>query len=111
MRISDWSSDVWSSDLDHRRTYGGDEEYGDRLQHRPLRQRDPDRGARQLQVDRSEAAGRPGRISGRQADHHPVEGPPGEPRQRDGPPIVRDVGELYQPAARADRTVDAKRAV
>ena len=29
---------------------------GDRLQHRPFRQRDPDRGADQLQVDRGQAA-------------------------------------------------------
>ena len=46
----------------------------------------------ELQVDRSEAAGRPGRVPRRQADHHPGQGPAGEPRQRDRPPELRDVG-------------------
>ena len=47
----------------HRRAHEGDEEHGDRLQHRPLRQRDPDRRARQLQVERDQAGHRPGRPS------------------------------------------------
>ena len=83
----------------------------DRLQHRPLRQRDPDRGAVELQVDRSEAGHRPGRVPGRQADHRAGQGPAGEPGLRDRPPVVRDVGELHQPDARADRAVDQGRAV
>ena len=63
------------------RPHAGDEEHGDRLQHRPLRQRDPDRRARQHEVDRDQAAGRRGRVPRRQEDHRPVEGPPGQPRQ------------------------------
>ncbi len=42
---------------------------GDRVQHRPLRQRDPDRRARQLRVERGEAGHRPGDVPRRQADH------------------------------------------
>ena len=39
--------------------------------------------------------------------HHPLVGrPPGEPRQRHGAPELRDVGQLHQPDAGADRAVD-----
>ena len=41
-----------------------------------------------------------------QAPHHPAVGrPPGEPRQRHGPSVLRDVGVLHQPDAGADRTL------
>ena len=43
----------------HRRTHEGDEGQGDRLQHRPFRQRDPDFGARQLRMERTQAGHRP----------------------------------------------------
>ena len=39
------------------------------------------------------------------------EGPPGEPRQRDGPPVVRHVGVVHQPDAGADRAVHQPRQV
>ena len=55
----------------HARPHAGDEEHGDRLQHRPLRQRDPDRRAGQHEVDRDQAAGRRGRVPRRQEDHRP----------------------------------------
>ena len=63
----------------------------------------------QLQVDRDQAAGRPRRVPRRQADHRARQGPPGEPRLRDRPPVVRDVGQLHQPGAGADRAVDQAR--
>ena len=40
-----------------------------------------------------------------------IEGPPGEPRQRDRPPELRDELELHQPGAGADRAVDRRRQV
>ena len=61
--------------------------------------------AAQSEMDQHQAAGRRDRIP-RQAPHHPVVGrPPGEPRQRHGPSVLRDVGVLHQPDAGADRTV------
>ncbi len=39
-----------------------------------------------------------------------VGGPSGEPRQRDGAPLVRDVGLVHQPDAGPDRAVDEPRA-
>jgi adenosylhomocysteinase len=44
--------------------------------------------------------------------HHPaVRRPSAEPRQRHRPPVLRDVGELHQPGAGADRAVDQGREV
>ncbi len=44
------------------------------------------------------------------ADGHRIillsEGPPGEPRQRHGPPVLRDVGLVHQPDAGPDRALD-----
>ena len=57
-----------------------------RLQHRPLRQRDPGRGPEEPQVGQHQAAGRRDRVPRRQAHHPAVGRPPGEPRQRHGPP-------------------------
>ena len=43
----------------------------------------------------------------RRPPHHPpVGGAPCESRQRDGPPVLRDVGLLHQPDPGADRAVD-----
>ena len=51
------------------------------------------------QVDEIEFPDRPA--------HHPAVGrPAGEPRQRDGPSELRDVGVVHQPDAGADRAVD-----
>ena len=53
------------------RPHARDEGPRDRLQHRPLRQRDPGRGAAELQVAQRQAAGRRDRVPRRQA-HHPA---------------------------------------
>ena len=50
------------------------------------------------QVDEIEFPGRP-------PHHHAVGRPPGEPRQRDGSPELRDVGVVHQPDTGADRAV------
>jgi adenosylhomocysteinase len=39
-------------------------------------------------------------------DHPAVRRSPGEPRQRHGSPLLRDVGQLHQPGAGADRALD-----
>ncbi|CAA9401918.1 MAG: Adenosylhomocysteinase, partial [uncultured Ramlibacter sp.] len=91
---------------DHLRPHGEDEGPGDRLQHRPLRQRDrrgDDRG--QVQVGRDQAAGGPRDLPGRQAHHPARQGPAGEPGLRHGPPELRDVVLVRQPDAGADRAV------
>src|SRR6267142_2447229 len=76
-----------------------------RLQHRPFRQRDPDRGSEEPEVEQRQAAGRRDRIS-RQAPHHPVVGgPPRQSRQCHGASVFCDVGLLHQPDVGADRTV------
>ena len=46
----------------------------------------------------------------RQEDHHPGQGPPGEPRLRHRPPELRDELQLHQPDAGADRAVHQGRA-
>ena len=61
-----------------------------RLQHRPLRFRNPDRGAAQLQVGERQAAGGRSGVPRRQAADRAVGGPPGEPGQRHRPPKLRD---------------------
>ena len=68
---------------DHMRR---DEEPGDRLQHRPLRQRDRHRLAPAVPLGEHQAAGRPLHLPRRQAHHRPGRGPPGEPRLRTGHP-------------------------
>ncbi len=75
---------------DHCRTHEGDEEHGNRVQHRPLRQRDPDFGARQLRVERTQAWHRSREVPRRQGNHRSCQGPPREPRLRDWPPELRD---------------------
>ena len=44
-------------------------------------------------------------VPGRPPHHHAVGRAPGEPRQRDGPSELRDVGVVHQPDAGADRAV------
>ncbi len=95
----------------HRRSHAGHEGPRHRLQHRPLRQRDPGRRPQELQVAQRQAAGRRDRVPGRQADHPAVGGPPREPRQRDGPSLLRDVGLLHEPDAGADRALHEARPV
>ena len=73
------------------RAHGRDEGPGDRLQHRPLRQRDRRRVDREVRVGRDQAAGRPHHLPGRQEDHPAGQGPAREPGLRHGPPELRDV--------------------
>ncbi len=47
----------------------------------------------------------------RQRDHRALRGSADEPRQRDRPPVVRDVELLHQPGARADRDLHQARGV
>ena len=93
-------------DVHHARPHAGDEAPRHRLQHRPLRFRDPDREPAELQVAQREAAGRRGRVPRRQAHHRAVRGPAGESRQCHRPSELRDVGLLLQPDAGPDRAVD-----
>ena len=93
----------------HARRHAGDEGHGDRRQHRPLRQRDPGRRAANLKWTNIKD----------QVDmiHFPdgkriillSPGPAPEPRQRHRASVVRDVGELHQPDAGADRALDPGR--
>ena len=89
----------------HHRPHARHEGPRHRLQHRPLRQRDPDRRPQQLQVGGGEAAGRRGRLPRRQAPDHPVQGPAGESRQRHRPSELRHERLLHQPGAGPDRAV------
>ncbi len=65
----------------------------------------------QHEVDRDQAAGRRGRVPGRQEDHRARQGPPREPRLRHRPSELRDELQLHQPDAGADRAVDRRRQV
>ena len=58
-----------------------------------------------------QAAGRRLDLPRRQGDHRALRGPADEPRQRDRPPVVRDVELLHQPGARADRDLHQARGV
>ena len=58
-----------------------------------------------------QAAGRPVDLPRGQRDHRAVRGSPDEPRQRDRPPVVRDVELVHQPGARADRDLHQDRGV
>ncbi len=66
--------------------HAADEEQRDRVQHRPLRQRDRRRRAEAVHVGQHQAAGRPRDLSGRQADHPAGRGPARESRLRHGHP-------------------------
>ncbi len=91
---------------------GADEAPGDRGQHRPLRQRDR-RGGPVEGGDAHEhqAAGGRVEVPRRPLDHPAERGPPAEPGQRDGPPVVCDVELVLQSDDRADRAVDEERGV
>jgi adenosylhomocysteinase len=91
------------------RAHGRDEGPGDRLQHRPLRQRDRRRVDREVRVGRDQAAGRPRDLPGRQAHHPAGQGPAGEPGLRHRPPQLRDVVVVRQPDHRPDRAVHQAR--
>ena len=93
---------------DPPRPHGEDEGPGHRLQHRPLRQRDRRRLDRGLPLGGDQAAGGPRDLPRRQADHPARQGPPGEPRLRHRPPVVRDVLVLRQPDDRPDRAVEGE---
>ena len=93
----------------HVRAHEADEEPGDRLQHRPLRQRDRGRGAQGLQVGEHQAAGRPRHLPGRQADHPAGRRAPREPGLRHRPSVVRDELVVRQPGDGADRAVGRSR--
>jgi adenosylhomocysteinase len=72
-----------------------DEGQGDRRQHRPLRQRDPDsRSSARTAASSGSTSSRSSTSSSsptrRQVDPHAGRGPPAEPGLRDGPPVVRD---------------------
>ena len=92
----------------HARAHEADEEQRDRVQHRPLRQRDRRRGAEGLHVGQHQAAGRPRHLPGRQADHPARRGAAREPRLRHGPSVVRDELVVRQPGDGADRAVDRR---
>ena len=62
-----------------------------------------------LPVGRDQAAGRPRHLPRRQAHHPARQGPPGEPRLRHRPSVLRDVVVVRQPDHRPDRTVHAHR--
>ncbi len=65
----------------------------------------------QLQVEQRQAAGRRDRVPRRQEDHPSVGRSPGQSRQRDRSPVLRDVGLVHQPDAGADRALHQARRV
>lgn len=90
----------------------GDEGSGHRVQHRPLRQRNPGRCAECTQgraEDQHQAAGRQVCVRQRQRDLPAGRRPPGEPGLRHRPPELRDVQLLRQPDPGADRPVGKAR--
>ena len=93
---------------DHARAHEAHEEQRDRVQHRPLRQRDRRRGAQAIQVGEHQAAGRPRDLSRRQAHHPARRRAAREPRLRHGPPVLRHVALVHQPDDGADRAVDRR---
>ncbi len=92
---------------DHARPHAPYEGSGDRLQHRPLRQRNPGGQAEQFRCeeDRNQAAGRYVHVPGGQLAVRSGRRPPREPRLRDRTPELRDVEQLLQPDAGATRPV------
>ena len=97
----------------HRRAHGADEGQGDRRQHRPLRQRDrhgrPEEGPGH-RADQHQAAVRRVALPRRPQRADPRRRPPAEPRLRDRPPELRDVGVVHQPGDRAARAAREHRA-
>ena len=62
---------------------------------------------RAVQVGQHQAAGRPHGVPRRQAHHPAGRGPPGEPRLRHRPPLLRDELLVRESGARPDRAVHA----
>ena len=58
---------------------------------------------------RDQAAGPRVALRRRPHDHRALRGPPAEPRQRDRPPVVRDVELVHEPDDRPDRAVHEDR--
>ncbi len=97
----------------HRRAHGADEGQGDRRQHRPLRQRDRHGRAEEVpghRADQHQAAVRRVPFPGRPQRDGAGGGPAAEPRLRDRPSELRDVGVVHQPGDRAARTARERRA-
>jgi adenosylhomocysteinase len=94
-----------------RRSHACDEGPRHRLQHRPLRFRNPGRGAPQLQVAQRQAAGGRNRVSRRQARHPAGRGASGESRLRHRPSELRHERLLYQPGVGSDRALGQRRQV
>ena len=69
---------------------------------------DADRGDRARE---HQAAGRQVGLPRRPRDHHALRGAPAEPRQRDGPPELRDEQLVHEPDDRPDRAVHEERRV
>ncbi len=67
--------------------------------------------ARRRRAQERQAAGRRVDLPGREVDHRALRGSTDEPRQRDRPPVVRDVELVHQPGARADRDLHQARGV
>ena len=64
-----------------------------------------------VEEDQHQAAGRRVGLRRRPLDHRPLRGPAAEPRQRDRPPVVRDVELVHEPDDRPDRAVHEERRV
>ena len=97
----------------HRRPHGADEAQRDRLQHRPLRQRDRHGRPRPLgrHPRRAEARHRRVEVPRRPPDHRARRGPPREPRLRHRPPELRDELLVLEPDDRPGRAVQQPRPV
>ena len=94
----------------HPRPHAGHEGPGDRLQYRPFRQRNSGRGPEEPEMAEHQAAGGRDHLPRRPPHHPPLGGAPGEPRQRHGAPVLRDVGLVHQPDPGPDRALDQRRA-
>jgi hypothetical protein len=95
----------------HARAHEAHEEQRDRVQHRPLRQRDRLRLAQASTVGEHQAAGRSHHLPGRQA-HHPAGGRPArEPGLRHRASELCHEQLVRQPGAGADRAVEPARPV
>ena len=64
---------------------------------------------RNIKWERGQAAGRRGRVPGRQEDHRAGQGPAGQSGLRDRPSELRHERVLHQPGAGADRAVAERR--
>jgi adenosylhomocysteinase len=81
---------------------------GDRLQHRPFRQRDRRSQPETVRVGEHQAPGRSRHLPRREADHTPGRGPTGQPGLCDRAPQFRDVQFVHQPGAGANRALEPR---